>query len=412
MSNENIKELSLEEYVKLLNNEWVDDVSLEDGNNLKLYKHLEGILKKNDLQKRISFSFPNHNDENNIINDDKDNDENKINKGKVEVRTLDDLINIRTNIVSELLKQDRKKYPDPKLAKIENFASVLQNLLNAFGDKQLVLPKEVDLDNPESMNECDKLKISYDDQEYILDGFIKGFSFDQLEVLTENKPTEDFVKLCVILWRFMHIHKEHFLDAFTYRSLVIDHLTYSSEYNSKRWTILYAFLNKIATVPNINLAFETMKRINVDDMELRGAVKDDFKKFVDTLRECNLKIVIQNGHMKAVRDRELSLKKLALALGNAITGILTIMFIYNLIHVFIPISLGVNILLLVIAIVFHIAFEVINIRKRILHIPCIHTKLCGKECNLDFDLDCYDYPENEKPEIEMPKLEGRIINRN
>lgn len=397
MSNENVKELSLEEYVKILNGSLVYNVSYNNQNQLKLYKD---ISNKNDLQKRILFSFPNHNDENNIINN--DNDENKINKGKVEVRTLDDLINIRTNIVSELLKQDRKKYSE---------------LEASFCTTKLVLPKEVDLNNPESMNECDKLKISYsDDQQYILDGFIKGFGFDQLQVLTENKPTEDFVKLCVILWRFMHIHKEYYGDAFTYRSDVIEHLTYSSEDISEDINeygkILYAFLNKIATVPNINLAFETMKRINVDDMKLSGAVKDDFKKFVGTLRECNLKIVIQNGHMKAVCGRELSLKKLALALGCPITLILTLMFIYNLIHVFIPISLGVNILLLVIAIVFHIAFEVINIRKRILHIPCMHTKLCGKECNLGFDLDCYDYPENEKPEIEIPKRTGGIITQN
>ena len=378
MSNKNVKELSLEEYVKLLNDKSVNDVSYDNQEQLKLYKD---ILNKNDLQKRILFSFP-------IINNDNDNGENKINKGKVEVRTLDDLINIRTNIVSELLKQDREKYPELKAS--------------SFGAPKLVLPKKVDLNNPESMNECDKLNISYsDDQQYILDGFIKGFGFDQLQVLTENKPTEDFVKLCVILWRFMHINKEYCGDVFTYRSDVIGHLTYSSEGTNEYWTIVYAFLNKIATVPNINLAFATMKQIKVDNMNLRDAVKKDFKNFVDTLRECNLKIVIQNGDMKAVRDRKLSLKKLALVLGSAITGILTIIFIYNLIHAFIPISLGISILLLIIAIVFHIAFEIINIRKKIVHIPYIHTKTCEKDCNLDLDLDCYDYPENEKPEIEM-----------
>ena len=397
MSNKNVKELSLEEYVKTLNDESVDDLSFEDQEQLRLY---EDILNKNDLQKRILFSFPNHNDENNIINNDNDNDENKINKGKVEVRTLDDLINIRTNIVSELLKQDRKKYPDPK------DGLVFQNLNGIFDNKQLVLPKDFDLNSLEVMNQCDKLKISHDDQQYILDGFMKGFRFDQLEVLTENKPTEDFVKLCVILWRFININKKDYLNVSAYRLCVIEHLTYSSEGTNKYWTILYAFLNKIATVPNINLAFATMKQVNIDDMNLRNTVKEDFKNFVATLRECNLKIVIQNNHMKAVRDRTLSLKKLALALGCPITLILTVMFIYNLIHVFIPIGLGVNILLLVIAIVSHVVFEIINIWKKIFHIPFIHLKSCVKGCNLDFNLDfnldCYDYPENEKPEIEIP----------
>ena len=416
MSEKNVKELSLEEYVKLLNDKLVDDVSIKDRNKLK--------LQKNDLQKRIWFSFPNHNDENNIINNDKDNGENK-DKGKVKIKSLDDLINIRTNIVSELLKQDIKKYPDPKKetnkelndnikigkndpneAEIAELGLVFQNLNGIFDNKQLVLPKEADLDNPESMNECDKLKISHDDQQYILDGFMKGFRFDQLEVLTDNKPTEDFVKLCVILWRFININKKDYLNVSAYRLCVIEHLTYSSEGTNKYWTILYAFLNKIANVPNIDLAFATMKQVNIDDMNLRNTVKEDFKNFVATLRECNLKIVIQNNHMKAVRDRTLSLKKLALALGCPITLILTVMFIYNLIHVFIPIGLGVNILLLVIAIVSHVVFEIINIWKKIFHIPFIHLKSCVKGCNLDFNLDfnldCYDYPENEKPEIEIP----------
>ena len=421
MSNKNVKELSLEEYVKLLNNKSVNDVGLENRDNLKLYKD---SLDKTDLQKRISFSFSDDNNSNNIINNDNDNEKIK-DKGKVEVKNLDDLINIRTNIVSELLKQDRKEYPDqkketnkelndnikigkndPNEAEIAELGLVFQNLNGIFDNKQLVLPKEADLDNPESMNECDKLKISHDDQQYILDGFMKGFRFDQLEVLTENKPTEDFVKLCVILWRFININKKDYLNVSAYRLCVIEHLTYSSEGTNKYWTILYAFLNKIANVPNIDLAFATMKQVNIDDMNLRNTVKEDFKNFVATLRECNLKIVIQNNHMKAVRDRTLSLKKLALVLGSAITGILTIIFIYNLIHAFIPISLGISILLLVTAAVCNIVFAIINIRKKIFHIPCIHTKTCEKDCNLDFDLDfnldCYDYPENEKPEIEIP----------
>ena len=410
MSNKNVKELSLEEYVKLLNGKdhQVDDVRLKDKNELKLYTD---ILKTDDLQKRILFSFPNNNDENNIINDDKDNGENK-DKGKVEVKNLDDLINIKSNIVNELLKQDRKKYPDPVLQKEENEEKKDNNPVvgffqAVFSNKRLVLPKDFDLNSLEVMNQCDKLQISSDDQEYILDGFMKGFSFEQLSILTqENQPNENFVKLCVILWRFMKIDKTIWHDAYSYRSDVIEHLTYSSEGTNKYWTILYAFLNKIATVPNINLAFATMKQIKVDNMNLRDAVKKDFKNFVDTLRECNLKIVIQNGDMKAVRDRKLSLKKLALVLGSAITGILTIIFIYNLIHAFIPISLGISILLLVTAAVCNIVFAIINIRKKIFHISCIHTKTCEKDCNLDFNLDfnldCYDYPENEKPEIEIP----------
>lgn len=430
MSNKNVKELSLEEYVKLLNGEGyqVNDVALENRDNLKLYKD---ILDKTDLQKRISFSFSDDNNSNNIINNDNDNEKIK-DKGKVEVKNLDDLINIRTNIVSELLKQDRKKYPDPKEEtnkdlndniKIDKNGSnesgieqaklkITQIIKKAFGNKQLVLPKEVDLNNPEVMNKCDELEISSDDRAYILDGFMKGFSFEQLSILTqENQPNENFVKLCVILWRFISTNKDFYANAYTYRSSIIEQLTYSSEnIDINYWTSLYAFLDKIANVADINLAFATMKQINVDNMDLRGAVKDDFKNFVATLRECNLKIVINNNHMEAVRDRELSPKKLALVLGNVITAILTIMFIYNLIHVFIPISLGINILLLVIAAVSHIAFEIINIRKKIFHIPCIHTKTCEKDCNLDFDLDCYDYPENEKPEIEMPKIRGKLIN--
>ena len=428
MSNKNVKKLSLEKYVQILNDKdhQVDDVSLENRDNLKLYKN---SLDKTDLQKRISFSFSDDNNSNNIINNDNDNDEDKINKGKVKIKSLDDLINIRTNIISELLKQDRKKYPDPKKetnkelndnikigkddpneAKIAQLNSVFQSLNRIFGNKQLVLPKEVDLNNPEVMNECDELEISSDDQKYILDSFIKGFGFDQLQVFTENKLTEDFVKLCVILWRFININKRDCFNASEYRLCVIEKLTYSSEGTDECWTILYAFLNKIAAVPDINLAFEKIKNINIDEMKLRGAVKKDFKNFVATLCECNLKIVIQNGRMKAVRDRELSLKKLALVLGCPITLILTVMFIYNLIHVFIPISLGVNILLLVIAIVFHIAFEIINIWKKIVHMPFIHTKSCGKECNLDFDLDCYDYPYTDSPTINMQKETGRITN--
>lgn len=411
MSNKNVKELSLEEYVKLLNGKGhqVNDVNLQNQNELELYTD---ILKTDDLQKRILFSFPNNNDENNIINDDKDNGENK-DKGKVEVKNLDDLINIRSNIVNELLKQDRKKYPDPVLQKEENEEKKDNNPVvgffqAVFSNKRLVLPKDFDLNSLEVMNQCDKLQISSDDQEYILDGFMKGFSFEQLSILTqENQPNENFVKLCVILWRFMKIDKTIWHDAYSYRSDVIEKLTYDS--NTHR-TILCALLNKIATVPNINLAFATMKQVNIDDMKLRNTVKEDFKNFVATLRECNLKIVIKNNHMKAVRDRGLSLKKLALVLGSAITGILTIIFIYNLIHAFIPISLGISILLLVTAAVCNIVFAIINIRKKIFHIPCIHTKTCEKDCNLDFDLDCYDYPENEKPEIKMPKRQGRLIN--
>ncbi len=77
-----------------LNDKSVDDVSLDDSysRELKLYKD---ILNENDLQKRISFSFPNHNDGNNIINDDNDNDEDKDkDKGKVEVKNLDNLDSI------------------------------------------------------------------------------------------------------------------------------------------------------------------------------------------------------------------------------------------------------------------------------------------------------------------------------
>ena len=62
MSNKNVKELSLEEYVKLLNDKSVNDVSYDNQEQLKLYKD---ILNKNDLQKRILFSFP-------IINNDND----------------------------------------------------------------------------------------------------------------------------------------------------------------------------------------------------------------------------------------------------------------------------------------------------------------------------------------------------
>ncbi len=426
MSDKSIKNLSLEEYVQILSGRGnVDGVKLDDLQKLKLYPD---INQKNNLQQRISLEFPNPsvNDGDNIKSDNINNNGNQwpMARGKVKIENIDDLINIKTYIVSELLKQDRKNYPDPKVdstskknKQIDKQTGKMQQitratvdfLSNVFSSEQLVLPKDVDLNNPSHVKACHKLKISYDDKVAIMNGFMQGFDFNNLTIFEESGPNENFVKLCAILWRCIDIEKNHCADAYTYRSVVIEHLTCDSSNGNSYWQCLYKFMNKIAKMSNIALAFEKMKSINMDNMHLSETVKEDFQQFISMLRKCNVKIIVKDNYLKAVRDRSLSLKKLALVFGSAITGTLVFIFIFNLLHVFISVSFLLKILFLVIATALHILFEIINIKKKILHIPFIHTSECEKECDLGFDLDCYNYPSNEKSTIPMRKQKDQVI---
>ena len=123
----------------------------------------------------------------------------------------------------------------------------------------------------------------------------------------------------------------------------------------------------------------------------------------------NVKITVKNNSLKAVCGRLLSFKKLALIFGSAITGIFVLIFIFNLSYTFIDVSLLLRILFFVIATTLNILFAIIIITKEIFHVSYIHTSQCEKGCDLNFNLDCYDYPNGEKPTISTPKRHSEII---
>ena len=98
-------------------------------------------------------------------------------------------------------------------------------LFDAFTDKRLVLPQDVNLSNLNHVETCYKLKISYGDKWAIMNGLGEKFDFSKLMILTGNKPNENCVKFCVTLWRYIGIEQDGCSNVYTYRSFVMKCLT-------------------------------------------------------------------------------------------------------------------------------------------------------------------------------------------